>query len=228
MPIIRHSPPGRILLLAMRLEVCFVEILAPGKHHEPSILRAVGREVQDSLDALQAEKVGRLVDVRPWGGRFEAFAFGEREGVVDPVEGGEELVGVPDFLEGGEHAGLTAKKKKCQQTLDLRLNCGHFLQTTLPDKLLVSNRIAVIHAALHVRGQMLRSPRRGVVAVEAEREFFEPLGHFFHVVVLAFFWVDGAFDDGVAVFEELVAEVAVLLLRVDADGVGESVRHFDG
>lgn len=227
MPVIRHGPPGRILFLAVRLEVRFIEILAPGKHDETSILGAVGREVQNSLDALQPEEVGRLVDVRPWGGRFEAFAFGEREGVVDPVEGGEELVGVPDFLEGGEHAGFAAKKK-CQQALNLRLNCGWFLQTTLPDKLLVPNRIAVIHAALHVRGQMFRSPGRWVVAVEAEREFFEPLGHFFHVVVLAFFRVDGAFDDGVAVFEELVAEVAVLLLRVDADGVRQSVRHLGG
>lgn len=108
----------------MRLEVRFIEILAPGKHDETSILRAVGREVQDSLDALQPEEVGGLVDVRPWGGGFEAFAFREREGVVDSVEGGEELVGVPDFFEGGEDAWFTARRATVSHRLLFRLTWG--------------------------------------------------------------------------------------------------------
>lgn len=81
----------------VRLEEGLVAQARALEHDEPAILRPVGREVQQALDALQALALGRLVDVRPGG---VGLSFGMRQRHVRAVKGHQEFWGVPELGEG--------------------------------------------------------------------------------------------------------------------------------
>ncbi len=76
---------------------------------------------------------------------------------------------------------------------------------------------------LHIRRQMLLGPGTGIITIEAQREFLEPLCHGLNVAG-CIFGGDSILYYCVAISEEVVAPVTVFL---SCAGDGSGVRHCE-
>lgn len=124
------SPGAAADLFGEGLEELLVQGVGALHHEETAVVRAVGCEVEDALDALHSFADGVLVDVGPGLAGWDTCST-RREREVQPVKGNEELFGTPYFGEGVDETGFGA---------------------CIPQHLLVLAVVAVVHSALDVVG----------------------------------------------------------------------------
>lgn len=218
----------RLLAILVRGEILFTERARTLHHNQSAVVRAIGGEVEQPLDALEALAQRALVDVRP--GAY-GRSIRRRQCQIHAIKRDEQLVCSPDLGECVDDGWFSFVRHVscCPLPCD---GCEQNLQSRIPKKLFVRDRIAVVHAtpvhmlesannwainsnSLDMRREMFRSPCGGVIFLETVRKAFEPAKDTVEIVLSAF-GGDDTFENDIAVSDQLVSPVAIFFLHIDS------------
>lgn len=98
--------PDAIRLILESLVELFAQLMSTFAHNQASVVRSVWEQIHQTLQAPEPGPRAVLVLVGPRRVRFQVLAVGEAH--VDGVEGHNQVLGLVDFLERTDNAGLRA------------------------------------------------------------------------------------------------------------------------